>query len=75
VTSFLGIPTMLMALLESLEEHPYDMSSVAMVTSDRATVAPELVRNIRRVFGCEFETKKTSTRIQAALAHIRLAFC
>lgn len=56
VTTILGVPTMLVALLESLEQHPRDMSSVEMVSSGGAMVAPELVRNIKQAFGCKFGT-------------------
>ena len=56
VTAFLGVPTMLVALLESLERKPRDMSSIEMVVSGGSMVAPELVRNAQRVFGCDFET-------------------
>ena len=56
VTAFLGVPTMLVGLLEALEHEPADMSSVEMVSSGGSMVAPELVRQVRRVFGCDFET-------------------
>ena len=47
---------MLVALLEVLEQQPYDMSSMEMVSSGGATVAPELARNIKKVFDCTFGT-------------------
>jgi len=56
VSTILGVPTMLVALLESLEQHPHDVSSVEMFSSGGAMVAPELVRNIQHVFGCGFGT-------------------
>jgi fatty-acyl-CoA synthase len=56
VTALLGVPTMLVGLLESLEHHPADMSSVEMVISGGSMVAPELVRGVRQAFGCDFET-------------------
>ena len=56
VTAFLGVPTMLVALLESQERIPRDTSSVEMVISGGSMVAPELVRNVQKVFGCDFET-------------------
>jgi fatty-acyl-CoA synthase len=56
VTAIPGVPTMLVALLETFEQKPRDMSSVEMVTSGGAMVAPELVRNVHQVFGCDFET-------------------
>ena len=56
VSTILGVPTMLVALLESLEQQPRDVSSVEMFSSGGAMVAPELVRNIQRTFGCQFGT-------------------
>ena len=56
VTMILGVPTMLVALLEFLEQHSCDLSSVEMVSSGGAMVAPELVRNIKQVFGSKFGT-------------------
>ena len=56
VTAFLGVPTMLVGLLEVLEHTPADMSSVEMISSGGSMVAPDLVRQIQKVFGCEFET-------------------
>ena len=56
ITGMLGVPTMLVALLESLSVEPADVSSVEMVVSGGAMVAPELVRNIQHAFDCKFET-------------------
>lgn len=56
VSTILGVPTMLVALLESLEQQPYDMSSIEMVSLGGATVSPELVRTIKKVFDCTFGT-------------------
>lgn len=56
LTIVLGVPTMLVGILESLELQPRDMSSVDIVTSGGSMVAPELVRRIKAVFGCDFET-------------------
>ncbi|MCP4332041.1 MAG: AMP-binding protein, partial [Gammaproteobacteria bacterium] len=55
VTSLLGVPTMLVAMLESLEQEPRDTSSVEMAISGGSMVAPELVRRVRQAYGCEFE--------------------
>ncbi len=56
VSTILGVPTMLVALLESLDKETNDVSSVEMFSSGGAMVAPELVKNIQRVFGCGFGT-------------------
>ncbi len=56
VTTFFAVPTMLVALLESLERNPRDMSSVEAITTGGAPVAPELVRSVRSALGCDIET-------------------
>jgi fatty-acyl-CoA synthase len=56
VSTILGVPTMLVAILEALDKESYDVSSVEMFSSGGAMVAPELVRNIKRLFGCGFGT-------------------
>ena len=56
VSIILGVPTMLVALLEALEQHPHDVDSVDMFSAGGSMVAPELVRNIQRVFDCGFGT-------------------
>lgn len=56
VSTILGVPTMLVALLEELERKTYDVSSVENVSSGGAMVAPDLVRNVQGMFGCGFGT-------------------
>ena len=56
VSTILGVPTMLVALLESLEQASRDVSSVEVFSSGGAMVAPDLIHNIQRVFGCAFGT-------------------
>jgi fatty-acyl-CoA synthase len=56
VTEVLAVPTMLVAMLEALEQKPSDVSSVEMIVSGGSMVAPELVRSVREAFGCAFET-------------------
>ena len=55
-TCILGVPTVLVGLLEHLDRHPADLSSVEIVSSGGATVAPELVRKSQEVFGGTFRT-------------------
>jgi fatty-acyl-CoA synthase len=52
----LGVPTMLVGLLEAQAAQPRDLASVRMIVSGGAMVPPELVRRVREVFGCGFET-------------------
>ncbi len=56
ITTFFAVPTMLVALLESLQHTPRDMSSMELITSGGAPVAPDLVHAVREVMGCEFAT-------------------
>lgn len=55
-TVILGVPTMLVALLEAHETRPRDTSSLEVVSSGGSMVAPELVRRVQSAFGCGFST-------------------
>ncbi len=55
VTALLGVPTMLVAMLEALEQESRDTASVEMAVSGGSMVAPELVRRVRDAYGCDFE--------------------
>ena len=55
-TIALGVPTMILAMLDTYEAAPCDTSSLEMVNSGGAMVAPELVRRTQRNFGCAFST-------------------
>ena len=52
----LGVPTMMIGMLEAQTVKPRNLSSVRMAVSGGSMVPPELVRRIRSVFGCDFET-------------------
>jgi len=54
VTFLLGVPTMLVALLETQAMRPRALSSVRTTGSGGAMVPPDLVRRVRDVFGCDF---------------------
>ncbi len=56
LTALIGVPTMFVALMEAQKAMQVDVSSVRMAISGGAMVAPELVRNVRAVFACGFET-------------------
>ena len=61
VTAALGVPTMLVAMLECLDRQPpdrqpCDLSSVEIAVSGGSMVAPELVRKCVERFGCSFQT-------------------
>ena len=55
INAFVAVPTMLVALLEALEQAPVDLSQLEMVISGGSMVAPELVRNVQQRFDCEFQ--------------------
>jgi len=55
-TIVLGVPTMVVALLEAYDQKPRDVSSLQVVSSGGSMVAPELVRRVQSAFGCGFST-------------------
>ncbi len=55
-TVILGVPTMIVALLEAYDQQPRDVSSLTLVSCGGSMVAPELVRRVRKSFGCGFST-------------------
>ncbi|MDP6342985.1 MAG: AMP-binding protein [Alphaproteobacteria bacterium] len=61
--ALVGVPTMLVAMLEALEQEPRDVSSLRMAISGGSMVAPELVRRVRDAFGCDFETVYGQTEV------------
>jgi fatty-acyl-CoA synthase len=55
VNVILGVPTMLVGLLEAQAARPRDVSSVRAAASGGSMVPPELVRRTGKVFGCTFQ--------------------
>ena len=56
VTALVGVPTMMVAMLQAYEQQPCDTASLEIAVSGGSMVAPELVRKVRETFGCKFET-------------------
>ncbi|MEM1163034.1 MAG: AMP-binding protein, partial [Pseudomonadota bacterium] len=56
IATFIGVPTMMVAMLECMEHQPTDTSSVEVAISGGSMVAPELVRNVQEAVGCAFQT-------------------
>ena len=56
ITGFFAVPTMLVALLESLDQAQRDVSSLVTITTGGAPVAPELVARVRARLGCHLLT-------------------
>ena len=52
----LGVPTMILAMLDAYDASPRDVSTLELVSSGGAMVAPGLVRRVQRTFGCAFST-------------------
>lgn len=55
-TIILGVPTMVVALLEAYEQQPRDVTSLRILSSGGSMVASELVRRVQSAFGCGFST-------------------
>ncbi len=56
ITMLLGVPTMMVELLGALKQEPRDVSSVELVCTGGALVVPDLVRNVRAAYACDFLT-------------------
>ena len=52
---FLGVPTMIVGLIEAAEKSGRDVTSVRSIMSGGAMVAPELARKARQVFGAPIQ--------------------
>ena len=66
-TTFFGVPTMLIALLDSHEVSPVDYSSVKIAISGGSMVAPELVRRVKNTVDCSFSTVYGQTETSPVL--------
>ncbi|WP_164659031.1 AMP-binding protein [Tropicibacter sp. Alg240-R139] len=51
-----GVPTMLVALLEVMENRSFDLSALETFMSGGSMVAPDLVEKITSALGCTFQT-------------------
>ncbi len=52
----LGVPTMVVALLDAQEADPRDLSALKLVNCGGSMVAPELVRRVHALMGAKFST-------------------
>lgn len=52
----LGVPTMVVALLDAQETRPRDLSALKLVSCGGSMVAPELVRQVQALMGAGFST-------------------
>jgi fatty-acyl-CoA synthase len=56
ITAMLGVPTMLVALVQVQKQMGVDVSGVNLAGSGGSMVAPDLVRAVKGAFGCDFVT-------------------
>ncbi len=56
ITHFIGVPTMLLAILEAYNAKSFDTSSLKYVLSGGAMVAPAIARDVQEKFNCKFAT-------------------
>ena len=73
VSLCLGVPTMLVAMFEVLEHEKLDLSAVKVVVSGGSMVAPDLVRSVTDVFGCDFQTVYGQTETSPLITQHHLA--
>ena len=67
----LGVPTMLVALVEAQAAQPRDVASVRVAFSGGAMVPPELVRQVCETFGCGFSTVYGQTESSPVVTQTR----
>ncbi len=71
VNVMVGVPTMLIGLLEAAKGGHYDFSSVEVSGSGGSMVPPELVRQIGEVFDCNFSTVFGQTETSPVITQTR----
>jgi fatty-acyl-CoA synthase len=71
-THMLGVPTMLIAMLENPNLRRYDLSALRVVSSGGASVPPELVHAIESRLGVSFAVVYGQTESSPLIAQIRL---
>ena len=52
----LGVPTMIVSLLDAQQKRPRNLSSLKLVSCGGSMVAPELVKRVQTLMGAEFST-------------------
>jgi fatty-acyl-CoA synthase len=71
VTFTLGVPTMLIGMLEANQAVPTDYSSLKAAVSGGSMVPPELIRRVQETFGCGFETVYGQTETSPVVTQTR----
>ena len=72
VDMFLGVPTMVVAMLDAQEARARDLSSLQLVSCGGSMVAPDLVRRVHNLLGAEFATIYGQTEYSPVIAHHHL---
>ena len=52
----LGVPTMILSLLEVQETHPRNIDNLKVVSCGGSNVDPDMVLRVQKAFGCKFST-------------------
>ncbi len=71
VVGLMGVPTILVALTEAQRARPRDLKAMRVAASGGSMVAPDLVRAVRSLFGCDFQTVYGQTETSPLLTQTR----
>ncbi|MBT3790447.1 MAG: AMP-binding protein [Alphaproteobacteria bacterium] len=71
ITFMLGVPTMLIGMLEAHKAVPTDFSSIRVAVSGGSMVPPELIRRVQQTIGCGFETVYGQTETSPVVTQTR----
>jgi fatty-acyl-CoA synthase len=72
VDVLMGVPTMLIGMLEALEREKRDVSSLRVAISGGAMVPPELIKRFEAAYGCKFGIVYGQTETSPVLTETRL---
>jgi fatty-acyl-CoA synthase len=70
-----GVPTMLIAMLEAHAALPRTYEHLRVMLSGGAMVSPDIVRRVQESFGCDFEIVYGQTEISCAATQLRRTDC
>ncbi len=72
ISLMMGVPTMLIGMLEALERDPRDVGTMRAAMSGGAMVPPELVRRFQDAYGCKLQIIYGQTETSPVVTQIRL---
>ncbi len=72
VTSCLGVPTMLVGMLETQNAAPRDVRSVKLFVSGGSMVPPEIIKQVTATFDCGFEIVYGQTETSPVITQTRV---